>query len=58
MRGRSAGWRFAQGGEPVLPATPALSFTPEAIVLYRSWLSPAGASYQALATCELLAAER
>ena len=58
MRGRSAGWRFAQGGEPVLPATPALSFTPEAIVLYRSWLPPAGASYQALATCELLAAER
>jgi len=59
MRGRSAGWRrFAQAGEPPLPATPPLSFTPAAVVLYRSWLSPAGASYQALATCELLAAER
>jgi 2'-5' RNA ligase len=34
----------------VLPATPALSFTPASIVLYRSWLSPAGASYEALAT--------
>ncbi len=32
-----------------LPATPPLSFTPEAIVLYRSWLSRAGASYEALA---------
>jgi 2'-5' RNA ligase len=40
-RGSSAG--------RVLPATPALSFTPAAIVLYRSWLSPAGASYEALA---------
>jgi 2'-5' RNA ligase len=34
----------------VLPATPALSFTPASIVLYRSWLSPAGAAYEALAT--------
>ncbi len=33
-----------------LPATPALSFTPASVVLYRSWLSPAGASYEALAT--------
>jgi 2'-5' RNA ligase len=31
-----------------LPATPALSFTPAEVVLYRSWLSPAGASYEAL----------
>ena len=35
--------------ERVLPPTPALSFTPASIVLYRSWLSPAGASYEALA---------
>jgi RNA 2',3'-cyclic 3'-phosphodiesterase len=48
----------AQAEEPVLPATPSLSFRPEAVVLYRSWLSPAGASYQPLATCDLLAAER
>lgn len=33
-----------------LPATPARTFTPAEIVLYRSWLSPAGASYEALAS--------
>jgi 2'-5' RNA ligase len=38
----------------VLPATPALSFTPASIVLYRSWLSPAGASYEALAAHTLV----
>jgi RNA 2',3'-cyclic 3'-phosphodiesterase len=32
-----------------LPATPSLSFEPAALVLYRSWLSPAGASYEAVA---------
>jgi 2'-5' RNA ligase len=37
------------GSQRELPATPALSFTPAEIVLYRSWLSPAGASYEALA---------
>jgi len=58
MRGRGAPWRSSQGREPALPATPPLSFTPASIVLYRSWLSPAGASYQALATRDLLAAER
>ena len=36
-----------------LPATPRLSFTPEAIVLYRSWLAPEGASYEALASSGL-----
>jgi 2'-5' RNA ligase len=40
--------------ERVLPATPALSFTPASVVLYRSWLSPAGASYEALATRRLV----
>jgi 2'-5' RNA ligase len=48
--GRSAG----EG--PRLPATPQLRFTPESIVLYRSWLSPAGASYQAIAACALVPA--
>ena len=42
------------GGGRALPATPALSFTPPAIVLYRSWLSPAGASYEALARSTLV----
>lgn len=37
-----------------LPATPALSFTPSALVLYRSWLAPAGASYEALAERTLI----
>lgn len=36
-----------------LPATPRLSFMAEAIVLYRSWLAPDGASYEALARSEL-----
>jgi 2'-5' RNA ligase len=38
---------------PFLPPTPQLSFTPGAVVLYRSWLEPQGASYEALATREL-----
>jgi 2'-5' RNA ligase len=37
-----------RASERVLPPTPALSFTPAEVVLYRSWLSPAGASYEAL----------
>jgi 2'-5' RNA ligase len=37
-----------RGGEPGLPATPQLWFTPAATVLYRSWLSPAGARYEPL----------
>ena len=38
----------ASAGGRALPATPALSFTATSVVLYRSWLSPAGASYQGL----------
>jgi 2'-5' RNA ligase len=40
----------APGG---LDATPALAFDAEALTLYRSWLSPAGARYEALATVAL-----
>jgi RNA 2',3'-cyclic 3'-phosphodiesterase len=43
-----------RAGERALPPTPALSFTPAEIVLYRSWLSPAGASYEALARHTLI----
>lgn len=57
MRGRTAARRPSQAREPTLPPTPPLRFTPASIVLYRSWLSPAGASYEALSTCDLLAAE-
>jgi 2'-5' RNA ligase len=39
--------------EPPLPATPRLNFTPQSIVLYRSWLAPEGASYEALASASL-----
>jgi RNA 2',3'-cyclic 3'-phosphodiesterase len=42
--------------QPSLPATPQLRFTPDSVVLYRSFLSRSGASYQALASCELLGA--
>jgi 2'-5' RNA ligase len=31
-----------------LPATPALGFAAESVTLYRSWLSPQGASYEAV----------
>ena len=36
--------------ERTLPPTPALSFVPSELILYRSWLSPDGASYEAIAT--------
>ncbi len=37
-----------RANERVLPPTPARSFIPTEVVLYRSWLSPAGASYEPL----------
>jgi RNA 2',3'-cyclic 3'-phosphodiesterase len=58
MRGRSAARRPARAREPSLPATPSLGFVPDSVVLYRSWLSSSGAAYEALASCDLLAAER
>lgn len=36
--------------ERALSATPSLSFVPSELVLYRSWLSPDGASYEAIAS--------
>jgi 2'-5' RNA ligase len=36
--------------ERVLPPTPSLLFTPTELLLYRSWLSPEGASYEAIAS--------
>jgi 2'-5' RNA ligase len=47
-----------EDGERPLPATPRLSFAPEAIVLYRSWLTREGARYEALASSELVPAGR
>lgn len=64
VRGRVGRARPATGrtGRPrrelSLPATPRLSFTPEAIVLYRSWLAPEGATYEALASGGLVAGAR
>jgi len=37
------------GGGAGLPATPQLRFNAESLTLYRSWLSSAGASYEAVA---------
>jgi len=34
--------------ERTLPPTPALSFSPNELILYRSWLSPEGANYEPL----------
>ncbi len=36
--------------QPAMPPTPQLSFEALQVVLYRSWLSPQGASYEALAS--------
>jgi RNA 2',3'-cyclic 3'-phosphodiesterase len=36
--------------ERALSATPCVSFIPSELVLYRSWLSPDGASYEAIAS--------
>jgi len=52
--GSVPGRRGARGEGLSLPATPKLSFTPQAAVLYRSRLDPAGASYEPIATCRLL----
>ena len=55
--GRGASLPHAERGESLLPATPALSFTPEEVVLYRSWLRPEGACYEALASSGLVPSE-
>jgi 2'-5' RNA ligase len=39
-----------------LPPTPQLAFAPRELVLYRSWLSPEGAEYEALAHATLVPA--
>jgi len=39
-----------------LPPTPQLTFTPRELVLYRSWLSPEGAEYEALTRATLIPA--
>lgn len=41
------------GGGVMLPATPSLAFAPAAITLYRSFLLPSGAVYEALASSSL-----
>lgn len=40
----------------LLPATPRLRFRPESVVLYRSWLTDAGATYETIAARSLRAA--
>lgn len=39
--------------ERALPATPALSFVPRSVTLYRSWLTPTEAVYEGLSTTAL-----
>jgi RNA 2',3'-cyclic 3'-phosphodiesterase len=51
-RGRPRAGSEALGAGSLLPATPALRFIPEFVTLYRSWLSPEGAAYEALARCD------
>jgi 2'-5' RNA ligase len=49
----ASGARVGSAGDG-LPPTPAAGFSPRSMVLYRSWLSPAGATYEALASFALL----
>jgi len=44
--------RWPAADQP-LPPTPRLRFTPQRLALYRSWLAPAGASYETVASCDL-----
>jgi RNA 2',3'-cyclic 3'-phosphodiesterase len=57
-RGSAHARRCSAPTWPALPATPPATFTPSSVVLYRSWLSPAGASYEAIATCRLALPDR
>jgi RNA 2',3'-cyclic 3'-phosphodiesterase len=64
VRGGSRRRRDGRGGldsaaiaAAALPATPRLQFLPETMTLYRSLLDPAGARYEALASCRLLPAD-
>jgi 2'-5' RNA ligase len=50
-----AGPRAASHPAGALPPTPGIVFTPPALILYRSRLDPAGASYEALTRCPLAA---
>ena len=54
LRARTA--RERAGPEAMLPATPQLRFVPASIALYRSWLSPEGASYETVARRSLTGA--
>jgi 2'-5' RNA ligase len=58
MHGGATSSRGSAPTWPALPATPPAIFTPSSVVLYRSWLSPAGASYEAIATCGLVPSDR
>jgi RNA 2',3'-cyclic 3'-phosphodiesterase len=52
-RGRVPPAQSPVGQGVSLPATPQLRFMPESVTLFRSRLSPGGASYEALARCGL-----
>jgi 2'-5' RNA ligase len=53
MRQGTFGGHGAVQEPPLLAATPALAFTPDAVVLYRSLPAPGGSTYEPLATCAL-----
>jgi len=56
MRRTRRGSRGDGHGAPALAPTPRLQFMPESLSLYRSWLGPGGATYEAIAACTLLPA--
>jgi 2'-5' RNA ligase len=54
--GRSPRGRDGLQAPPSLPPTPRLRFAPESLALYRSWLEPSGARYEAVRAFALLPA--
>ena len=53
VRSAPRGRRSASLDGARLPPTPQRTFRPASVVLYRSWLAPTGAAYEAVASCEL-----
>jgi RNA 2',3'-cyclic 3'-phosphodiesterase len=51
---RVRGRRALAPGDVTLPPTPRASFEPRTLILYRSWLTSDGASYEEVASCALM----
>jgi 2'-5' RNA ligase len=57
LRSGPHGRRSSSFDSARLPPTPQRMFKPASVVLYRSWLAPTGATYEAVASCALNGAD-